>query len=151
MCIRCLERLYAVHGTEIGAFPDVMIIVRSMGLTNNVETQHRLLGLLAAILGVRLQNGEDECLVNVPENAEQLLNVESIEQLCQFVAWCHIDGVQNENLMTSILVSTQQKKLLTAGSQTQPDDYAKVPSRKSSASSLNAVCPPVWFLSLIHI
>lgn len=150
MCIRCLERLYAVHGTEIGAFPDVMIIVRSMGLTNNVETQHRLLGLLAAILGVRLQNGEDERLVNVPENAEQLLNVESIEQLCQFVAWCHIDGVQNENLMTSILVSTQQKKLLTAGSQTQPDGYAKVPSRKSSASSLNAACPPVWFVATTH-
>ena len=122
LCIRCLERLYAVHGTEIGAFPDVMILIRSMASTRNIETQHRLLGILATILGVQEDNIGDEHRVNVPENAEQMLNVESIEQLCQFVAWGHTNGVQVGNLMTSLLENTSPKyELLTDGSHTRPN------------------------------
>ncbi|MGK3739153.1 MAG: DnaJ family protein C protein 13 [Bacillariaceae sp.] len=151
MCIRCLERLYAVHGVGIGAFPDVMILIRSMASTRNIETQHRLLGLLATILGVRQDNEEEEDRVNVPENAEQLLNIESIEQLCQFVAWGHTNGVQVGNVMTSLLDSTKPKhSLLTDGSQTQPGGYVNESSSKSTASPLSDGCPPVWFVATTH-
>lgn len=151
MCIRCLERLYAVHGVEIGAFPDVMILIRSMASTRNIETQHRLLGLLATILGARHDVGGDNDGVNVPENAEQMLNVESIEQLCQFVAWGHTNGVQVGNLMTTLLENTQPNSaLLTDGSQVHPGGYASVSSDKSSASLRNMGCPPVWFVAMTH-
>jgi len=151
MCIRCLERLYAVHGVEIGAFPDVMILIRSMASTRNIETQHRLLGLLATILGVQHDNGKDEDHVNVPENAEQLLNMESIVILCQFVAWGHINGVQATNLMTSLLDSANPKgALLKDGNQTQPDGYVNVLPSKSTAFTSSAGCPPVWFIATTH-
>ena len=42
MCIRCLERLYAIHAKTIGPFADAMILVRSMASTKSIETQHRL-------------------------------------------------------------------------------------------------------------
>ena len=151
LCIRCLERLYAVHGIEIGAFPDVMILIRSMASTRNIETQHRLLGLLATILGVRQHNEGDEICVNVPENAEQMFNVESIDQLCQFVAWGHTSGVQVGNLMTSLLENNHPKHdLLTDGSHTQPDVYVSGSSRKSTSFTSSPGCPPVWFVATTH-
>jgi len=150
MCVRCLERLYAVHGEEIGAFPDVMILIRSMTSTRSIETQHRLLGLLATILGVRQDGEEGKDSVNVPENAEQLLNVDSIEQLCQFVAWGHTNGVQVGNLMTTLLEETQPKSaLLTDGSQIKPGDYSNTTAETSSIS-LYDKCPPVWFVATTH-
>ena len=151
MCIQCLERLYAVHGVEIGAFPDVMILIRSMASTRNIETQHRLLGLLATILGARCNGVGDGDRVNVPENAEQLLNVESIEQLCQFVAWGHTNGVQVGNLMTTLLENSEPKSaLLTGGSESQSSGYADVSSDKLPASLRNKGCPPVWFVATTH-
>jgi DnaJ family protein C protein 13 len=151
MCIRCLERLYAIHGVEIGPFPDVMILIRSMASTRNIETQHRLLGLLATILGVRQDDSGDENRVNVPENAEQLLNVESIEQMCQFVAWAHTNGVQVGNLMTSILDQTHPKSaLLTDGSEVGPGGTSSSGITYSSVTSASAGCPPVWFVATTH-
>ncbi|KAG7366914.1 heat shock protein DnaJ domain protein [Nitzschia inconspicua] len=155
MCIRCLERLYAIHGVDIGAFPDVMILIRSMASTRNIETQHRLLGLLATVLGVRQDDAGDEARVNVPENAEQLLNVESIEQMCQFVAWGHTNGVQVGNLMTTILNRSQpQTTLLTDGTQARPDGNKDFPitTTDTPASSISPAdsCPPVWFVATTH-
>jgi hypothetical protein len=149
MCIRCLERLYAVHGAEIGAFPDVMILIRSMASTRNIETQHRLLGLLATILGVRQDDAGDENRVNVPENAEQLLNLESIEQMCQFVAWGHTNGIQVGNLMTGLLKSTTPKSaLITDGSDTKPDGNSN--TANTSLASADMDCPPLWFAAATH-
>ncbi len=151
MCIQCLERLYAVHGVEIGAFPDVMILIRSMASTRNIETQHRLLGLLATILGARQDAVGTQDRVDVPENAEQLLNVESIEQLCQFVAWGHTNGVQVGNLMTTLLQNSQPKTaLLTDGSQTHAGGYSNSASNKPPSSVHNRGCPPVWFVATTH-
>jgi len=151
MCIQCLERLYAIHGAEIGAFPDVMILIRSMASTRNIETQHRLLGLVATILGVQHDSKGDNERVNVPENAEQLLNVESIEQLCQFVAWGHINGVQVGNLMTALLEKNLPKSaLLTDGSQVHPGGYDDKSSNIQSGSPHITGCPPVWFVATTH-
>jgi DnaJ family protein C protein 13 len=151
MCIRCLERLYSIHGVEIGAFPDVMILIRSMASTRNIETQHRLLGLLATILGVRQDDAGDENRVNVPENAEQLLNVESIEQLAQFVAWGHTNGVQVGNLMTSLLDQSLPKSaLLTSGSESRPSDNTADSSGTAKSFTEAPSCPPVWFIATTH-
>ena len=85
MCIRCLERLYAIHAAAIGPFTDVLILVRSMTSTKTVETKHRLLELLATILGVGGEDNDERYNVaDIPENAEQLLNLDSISQLCHF-------------------------------------------------------------------
>jgi hypothetical protein len=152
MCIRCLERLYAIHGTTIGAFPDVMILIRSMASTRSIETQHRLLGLLATILGVQ-KEVDDESRVNIPENAEQLLNTESIEQLCQFVAWGHTNGVQVGNLMTSVLrsrVGHSGLAMLTDGSrQMRPegDGTAATVEVEPQEVAPDIACPPVWFVA----
>jgi DnaJ family protein C protein 13 len=150
MCIRCLERLYAIHGDTIGGFPDVMILIRSMASTRNTETQHRLLGLVATILGVDTDAACNESRVNVPENAEQLLNFESIEQLCQFAAWGHTNGVQVGNLMTSLLESNLPKSaMLTDGSSTKPSGSGSSFGVEPTSPVLDS-CPAVWFISTTH-
>ena len=104
MCIRCLERLYALHAHTIGVFHDVMILVRSMALTTSAESQHRILSLLATLLGVAGEDDgdeEDDGRVRLPGNAEQLLNAESISLLCQYVAWGHTNRAQVGNLMNA--------------------------------------------------
>jgi DnaJ family protein C protein 13 len=147
MCIRCLERLYSIHGENIGAFPDVMILIRSMAATRSIETQHRLLGLLATILGVQEKDEGDEAAVNIPENAEQLLNTESIQQLCQFVAWGHTNGLQVGNLMTSILGNIKPGfAMLTDGTQQGPEAY-KGDEEPSKDVDADAICPAVWFIA----
>ena len=72
---------------EYWPISDAMISVLSMASTRSTETQHRLLGLVATILGIARDkqagdDGEGET-IDIPENAEALLNSESIEQLCQ--------------------------------------------------------------------
>lgn len=149
MCIRCLERLYAIHASKIGPFSDAMILVRSMASTRSIETQHRLLGLLATILGVsRAEDEDDEEAINIPDNAEQLLNSESIEQLCQFVAWGHTNGVQVGNLLTKVLKSSQM--MITDGSNTGPagdgGEDGEI-EQKPTVKAPDASCPPVWFVA----
>jgi len=151
MCIRCLERLYAIHADKIGPFSDIMILVRSMASTKSTETQHRLLGLVATLLGVSA-NEEQHGKISIPENAEQLLNVESIGQLCQFVAWGHTNGEQVGNLLSTMLgVSERQKRMLTDGTSSGPggaqmSDGAGV-SPETSQQIGDSLCPPVWFVS----
>lgn len=147
MCIRCLERLYAIHASKIGPFSDAMILVRSMASTRSIETQHRLLGLLATILGVsRTDDGDEKESINIPENAEQFLNSESIEQLCQFVAWGHTNGVQVGNLLTTVLKSNQ--KMITDGTGSSPEGEGGTSSwDQSSSDAPDASCPPVWFVA----
>ena len=76
MVIRCLEKLYAVHAAKIGPFTDVMILVQTMSSTKSIETQHRLLGLLATVFGVG-KGRDNEKTSDIPEYAEQLLSIES--------------------------------------------------------------------------
>ncbi len=150
MCIRCLERLYGVHGQKIGPFVDVMILIRSMASTRSTETQHRLLGLVSTLLGVSTDNGKDD-LISVPENAEQLLNPESIGQLCQFVAWGHISGVQVGNLLTTVLAREERKRaMITDGTGSGPGGDGAASSNDIHSSDLRApdsACPPVWYVA----
>ena len=94
---------------------------------------------MATILGV--SSGDDNEGVNIPENAEQLLNAESIEQLCQFLAWGHTNGVQVGNLLTKVLKDNQM--LLTDGTDTGPAG-AETETVKAAP---DASCPQVWFLA----
>lgn len=151
MCVRCLERLYALHSEKIGIFQDVMILVRSMILTSSIETQHALLSLLAALLGVSSDSSHVQ--VHVPGNAEQLLNVESVSQLCQFVAWGHTNTSQIGNLLDS---ANNNVRLLTNGSNSPINETPKV-NKKSAPSNANSKgrkivdsdvsCPKVWFVA----
>lgn len=151
MCIRCLERLYAIHADKIGPFSDIMILVRSMASTKSTETQHRLLGLVATLLGVSA-NEDLHGKISITENAEQLLNVESIGQLCQFVAWGHTNGEQVGNLLSAMLgASERQKRMITDGTRsgpagTQEPDSAGAPTGNAERIG-DSVCPPVWFIS----
>lgn len=134
-----------------------MILVRSMASTRSIETQHRLLGLVATILGVARNNDDgsnDVGAINIPENAEQLLNSESIEQLCQFVAWGHTNGVQVGNLLTTVLSKNPANQmLLTDGTDTGPGgggDDESSPSRDKQSggpAAPDSSCPPVWFIA----
>lgn len=150
MCIRCLERLYAIHANTIGPFSDVMILVHSMASTKNTETQHRLLGLVATLLGVATDEGSHG-EINIPENAEQLLNVESIGQLCQFVAWGHTNGKQVGNLLSTMLGAAERQRALitdgaTAGHKRVSTAETNV-SLSGCAPASDTSCPPVWFTS----
>ena len=151
MCIRCLERLYAIHGATIGPFTDAMILVHTMSSTKSIETQHRLLGLLGTLLGVT-DGGSDSKKVDVPENAEQLLNPESIGQLCQFVAWGHTNGDQVGNILSRVLDQTAVKHaMLTGGGESTNGDNSEKTNSESTASderkARDSVCPPVWFIA----
>lgn len=151
MCIRCLERLYAIHADKIGPFSDIMILVQSMATTKSTETQHRLLGLVATLLGVSTDE-DRHGKISIPENAEQLLNVESIGQLCQFVAWGHTNGEQVGNLLSAMLgASERQKRMITDGTPSGPGGAPGFESTDGSTDSAGAigdtVCPPVWFIS----
>jgi hypothetical protein len=73
MCIRCLEGVYTFHADKIGAFQEIVILLvpHSMASTRSVEPPHRLL----------VGTDEDSFgKINIPDNAEQLLNLESIGQ-----------------------------------------------------------------------
>jgi len=150
MCIRCLERLYAFHINTIGNFDDVMILVRSMALTNSVETQHRFLSLLAVLLGVT-KDEELNAKVGVNSgNAEQLLNSESITQLSQYVAWGHVNGAQIGNMLGR--ASVPQENMLTDGTDVGPKGYAKPEGEKEKDEAekrkpADASCPKVWFVA----
>jgi len=151
MCIRCLERLYAIHASSIGPFTDVMILVRSMTSTRSVETQHRLLGLLATVLGVS-GDAKDERyeVADIPENAEQLLNIDSISQLCQFVAWGHTNGDQVGNMLSRVVsVGMNGKALLTDGTDSGPGGSSTTPPPSSATSTVagDSACPSVWFVA----
>lgn len=155
MCIRCLERLYAIHADDIGPFSDIMILVRSMASTKSTETQHRLLGLVATLLGVSTDE-DRHGKISIPENAEQLLNIESIGQLCQFVAWGHTSGAdQVGNLLSKMLgvPESQKKRMLTDGTEAGPggSSTCENPGVSSTTAKADPVsdsdCPPVWFVS----
>lgn len=88
-----------------------------------------------------MSSGDDNEGVNIPENAEQLLNAESIEQLCQFLAWGHTNGVQVGNLLTTVLKDNQM--LLTDGTDAGPAG-AETEIVKAAP---DAACPQVWFLA----
>ena len=96
MCIRCLERLYKIHGKKIGVFPDIMIVVRLMGNTKCIETRHRLLSLIATLIGCSNDIGDD-ILNHWVGNAEQLLSDQCISYLCQFVAMEHFHSTKIES------------------------------------------------------
>jgi DnaJ family protein C protein 13 len=147
MCIRCLERLYMFHANKIGPFLDIMILVRSMASTRSVETQHRLLALVATLLGVSSERARYE-EINIPDNAEQLLNVESVGQLCQFVAWCHTNGTQVGNLLSSRLrVMENKSKMITDGSDSGPGGSGERVESIRDIPPVDRACPPVWFIA----
>jgi hypothetical protein len=132
MCIRCLERLYAIHASKIGPFTDAMIVVRTMSSTKNIEIQHRLLMLLTSVLAVD----------GIPENAEQLLNVESLSQLCQFVAWGHTNGNQVGNVLARAL-GAQSRPMITNGT----DQQIVTSSSSGEILAGDLGCPPMWFVA----
>lgn len=132
-----------------------MILVRSMASTKSTETQHRLLGLVATLLGVSADE-ERHGKISIPENAEQLLNIESIGQLCQFVAWGHTSGGdQIGNLLSKMLgvPESQKKTMITDGTESRPGDpsaaetfgFSSTTGKADPAS--DSGCPPVWFVS----
>jgi hypothetical protein len=145
MCIRCLERLYAIHASTIGPFTDLLILVRSMASTLNVETQHRLLGLLATVLGVSKDDKDERYgIADIPENAEQLLNLDSIVLLCQFVAWGHTNADQVGNFLSMALsVGTNQRARITYGADASLEAVSDV--KGPLANRLTH--PPVWFVA----
>lgn len=146
MCIRCLDRLYAIHASKIGAFTDAMMLVHSMNSTKSIETQHRLLGLLATVLGVVRNEGDDE-FANIPENAEQLLNAVSIGQLCQFVAWGHTQDENVGNLLTRALsASAGGKAMITDGSGAGPEGSCITDEAESNVAA-DSSYPRVWFVA----
>jgi hypothetical protein len=148
MCIRCLERLYAIHAATIGPFTDVLILVRSMASTRNVETQHRLLGLLATVLGVSGDENDGRYSVaDVPENAEQLLNLDSISQLCQCVAWGHTNDDQVGNILSrAVSAGISNKAMITDGTTAGPQGIGEKQSTVPNVAK-DAFCPPIWFVT----
>jgi DnaJ family protein C protein 13 len=109
-----------------------------MCTTKSLETQHRLLKLLAVILG----NSDKSGFAEIPENAEQLLNIESISLLCQFVAWAHTDRSQIiSNSLSRALSLGTKNTLLTDGS-----DITAAAEQSAQVSS-DMSCPPVWYVA----
>lgn len=115
-----------------------------MNSTKSIETQHRLLGLLATVLGVVKNEGDDE-FSNIPDNAEQLLNAVSISQLCQFVAWGHTKGENVSNLLTRALsTSAGGNRMITDGSGVGPDGSGE---SEPTSTAADDSYPRVWFVA----
>ena len=148
MCVRCLDRLYVIHWSKIGAISDIMILIRTMSQTKSIETQHRLLSLVATLLGVS-EDQEKYGSVTVPDNAEQLLNGESINLLCQFVAWGHTNSLQVANLMTSAVGKASEAKMLTDGTATRAGAMGGTSpaSFRTRDNALESSSPAVWFVA----
>eukprot|EP00977_Amphora_coffeiformis_P010411 scaffold2433_cov159-Amphora_coffeaeformis.AAC.8 len=136
MCIRCMQRLYAIHWSVIGPVPDLMILIHSMAKTKSVETQHRLLELAAVLLGVSLtrQTGDE---ADVPDNAEQMLNSSSIGQLCQFAAWGHNTGEKVESIFSRTVASQNESRMIASG--------PSISKSTTSHAKSTETAPPVWF------
>jgi hypothetical protein len=140
ICVRCLERLYAIHWVKIGVFPDLMILIHCMSETRNVETRHRLLSLVGTLLGVvsNVDSSDNSPgrsdATNIPDNGEQLLNGETIGVLCQFVAFGHTNTAQASNMLSSAIRDDSNSG----------GNNDKI---KALASAADASYPPVWFVA----
>lgn len=146
MCIRCLERLYAIHAAAIGPFTDVLILVRSMASTKNVETQHRLLSLLATVLGVSGDMKDMRySIADIPENAEQLLNLSSIFLLCQFVAWGHTNVDQYGHFVARMLMAPRNEVAMLTEDTAVGRVSTGITSRENATET--SLYPPVWFIA----
>ena len=125
-----------------------MVLVRAMASAPSIETQHRLMRLIATLLGVSEEEHQDDS-VNIPENAEQLLNEESIGQLCQFVAWGHTNGVQVGNLLSTVLgIGENKAPMLTDGTDRGPGGSPSSSKQETSQTTApDSTCPAVWFVA----
>jgi hypothetical protein len=88
MCIRFNVSGLPMHAGTIGPFTDVMILVRSIRPTKSIETQHRLLGLLATLAGVP-QDEDSSAGADIPDVLSSSLLAEIHWALCQFVMGPH--------------------------------------------------------------
>jgi len=119
-----------MHSEQIGVFEDIMILVRSMALTKSNESQHRLLSLIATLLGVS-DNKEHYGLVHVPGNAEQMLNAECISHFCQFVAFGHIN----------------RSKFSTSAATVGNSDTESSPLRLTNGNVSHQSVPRLWYVA----
>jgi len=66
-----------------------------MKTTTNIETKHRLLSLVAVLLGM---HDEKYGAVDARENAEQLMNKVSVYYFCELASQCHFDEDSSASL-----------------------------------------------------
>lgn len=136
MCIRCIERLYSAHASAIGPFTDVMVFVHCMASTEDRETQHRLLRLLATIVGL-CHSHEANTATVVPENAEQLVNSTCIGLLCQFVAFAHSSNISQATALDRELAGHEGTTAL----------LTQDPDSRTGGIPNDSHYPAVWYVS----
>jgi len=119
-----------------------MVLVRAMSVTRCTETQHRLLHLITTLLGASNEGIIDG--FDIPGNAEQLLNVESISQFCQLVAWCHTNPRQVGNMLSEIVSQSKVSFPRIANVGSLPNESK--PS-KCNSGWVYSTGPAVWYVA----
>lgn len=93
LCCKCLCRLYEVCNDLIGSFDDMLIIVRMLEQAANMELQHCLLDMMAAL--------------SLEEyNLQQLLDKSFVDTVIKYARLCHVNPDQIGNLLARATTDT---------------------------------------------
>ena len=168
LCGRCLTRLYNICGDKIGEFKDIILIIRIIEQTLDMELQHVLLDLL-------------EELCRVENNLKQLLDKEFISLMMKFCSFAHLNPNQIGNILsssgsnqtTSILLLTDYRQPMNptdttgrtlSNKENIVDASGKYPSNSSDSETVlknqrrkslwlpnDSTCPKLWFVASTHL
>lgn len=153
LCTKCLTRLYSVARDFIGEFDDMMLIIKILERSNNLEMQHCLIDLL-------------EVLCEEPGNAVQFLDKEFVSVIMQYASLAHLNPDQIGNMlaqMTSkVLMLTDAVEgsnisgnlssdsgLKSSGNTAAVDGAEEMvrTHRRSMWIPPDNLCPKVWFVA----
>lgn len=149
LCTKCLTKLYSVCRDLIGEFDDMMLIIKILERSNNLEMQHCLLDFI-------------EVLCEEPGNTVQLLDKDFVAVIVQYASLAHLNPDQIGNMlaqMTSkVLMLTDSVESASAGFNNSNQNGTKSSvadgaeelvrnHRRSMWIPPDNLCPKVWFVA----
>jgi len=158
LCAKCLVKLYDAARDRIGHFDDMMLTVRMLEQSKDMELQHSLLDLL-------------ETLSITDANLHQLLDTDFVDVIIKYAALAHLNPDQIGNVLARATKSSLMIKDGSAGSENGGASSGNVftpgadGGNSSAGSAMSAedeelrqlkrnmwipddiACPKVWFVA----
>jgi DNAJ protein RME-8 N-terminal len=139
VCTRALIRLYSVCWEAIGAFDDMLLIVKLLDEASNIELQHCLLDLL-------------ELLSAEESNLHQLLDKSFVGSMIKSASLAHLNPDQIGNVLARLTSNVLMLKAEQKATETAPtralNDPKNDPKRPWSLwIPDDYACPRVWFVA----
>ena len=148
VCCRSLSRLYSVCWDTIGAFDDMLLIVKMLDEATNIELQHCLLDLI-------------ELLSAEESNLHQLLDKTFVASIIKYASLAHLNPDQIGNVLARL---TSNVLAIKSGEDSGPMTSQRPPPKQGNGQGEDSqkdpaqrprslwipddfACPRVWFVA----